>query len=48
MRPNQIAESLSITAPEDILLNQNKQALQGQDYVVERFENDLGVTCSQQ
>jgi hypothetical protein len=41
MRPNQIAESLSITAPEDILLNQNKQALQGQDYVVERFENDL-------
>jgi hypothetical protein len=36
-----IAEPLSVTAPEDILLNQNKQALQGQDYVVERFGNDL-------
>lgn len=40
-KPNLIAEPLSVSAPEDILLNQNKQALQGQDYVVERFSNDL-------
>lgn len=40
-RPGFVAEPLSITAPEDVLLNQNKQALQGQDYVVERLENEL-------
>ena len=41
LKPDLVAEPLSVTAPEDILLNQNKQALQGQDYVVERFGNDL-------
>jgi hypothetical protein len=40
-KPGLVAEPLSITAPEDILLNQNKQPLQGQDYVVERYENDF-------
>ena len=45
IKPNLVAEPLSITAPEDILLNQNKQPLQGQDYVVERFENDLQLTA---
>jgi len=40
-RPGFVAEPLSTTAPEDILLNQNKNSLQSQDYVVERFENEL-------
>ena len=40
-KPGQVAEPLSAAAPEDILLNQNKQALKGQDYVVERLENEL-------
>jgi hypothetical protein len=40
-RPVTVAEPLSITTPEDILLDQNKKPLQGQDYVVERFENEL-------
>lgn len=40
-KPGLIAEPLSVSAPDDILLNQNKQALQGQDYVVERLGNDL-------
>jgi hypothetical protein len=41
IKPGLVAEPLSIVAPEDILLNQNKEPLQSQDYVVERFENDL-------
>jgi hypothetical protein len=41
LKPGLVAEPLSTVAPEDILLNQNKEPLQSQDYVVERFENDL-------
>lgn len=41
LKPGLVAEPLSTVAPEDILLNQNKEPLQSQEYVVERFENDL-------
>jgi hypothetical protein len=45
VKPGLIAEPLSITSPDDILLNQNKQPLQGQDYVVERYENDFTLNA---
>jgi hypothetical protein len=45
VKPGLIAEPLSTTAPEDILLNQNKQPLQGLDYVVDRYENAFQLTA---
>ena len=45
VKPGLIAEPLSTTSPEDILLNQNKQPLQGLDYVVDRYENAFQLTA---